>query len=881
GNRTGEDTFDPQNTLQRSLNRVYDSLGRLQDLIGNNGQHTRLTYDDNGNLVTRTDGYNTALARTTTQNYDALDRLIQVVDPYNGAAKPTVYDYNSLDQLTQVTDPEGLSTRYGLNVLGDQHTLTSPDTGITNVLFDAAGNRIQQTDARGVTVAYDYDALGRITLIDYTDNSLDVSYSYDDTSAGNVGIGRLTSMTDASGTTRYFYDRRGQLTQQTRTVLSVTYQTDYAYDAAGNLTRITYPSGRDVDYTRDAAGRISAVSTTYHGVTDTLASNIHYDPFGPMTDFSYGNGLSRSVSFDLDGRIDTLQSGSAQNLNFGYNALDQLTSLTDLIDPNRDQALDYDTLDRLASGSGDYGVLTYSYDGVGNRQSQSGSSGTDSYSYDPQSHRLLSVSGPNASSRSYDNTGNTTQLDALSFTYGENNRLIEVQQGASMLASYAHNGQGQRIIKTANGQTTVFHYDQAGQLMAESDASGTVQREYVYLNGQFLALMSAGQTTLTAIVDNEAATGITVQGAWETSSQVSGFIGTNYLYAAPDSTGVIIDNSDAAFSVSGAWPSSTAVSGYHGEHYQYHDPAEQTDAVIVDNSAGSAMGSWPTSTAVSGYYQSHYQLHNAGDGSAVFTWPQTVTTPAEYHLYARWTAHANRASNATYTITHSQGQDTVTVDQQHNGGQWYLLGRYTLDANSQVSLTDQANGVVIADAIKRVPLTAPPAQATWALNQNGEYQLYARWTANPNRTDHADYTITHSQGQDTVTVNQQQNGGQWHLLGTYRLDATSQVSLSGQAEGYVIADALRLVATQSPSNTVTWALPATGSQDIYARWTAHPNRTQHARYTITHSQGQDTVTVDQQHNGGQWYLLGRYTLDANSQVSLPGQTDGYTVADAL
>jgi YD repeat-containing protein len=66
-----------------------------------------LTYDDNGNLVTRTDGYNTALARTTTQNYDALDRLIQVVDPYNGAAKPTVYDYNSLDQLTQVTDPEG------------------------------------------------------------------------------------------------------------------------------------------------------------------------------------------------------------------------------------------------------------------------------------------------------------------------------------------------------------------------------------------------------------------------------------------------------------------------------------------------------------------------------------------------------------------------------------------------------------------------------------------------------------------------------------------------------------------------------------------------------------------------------------------------------
>ena len=515
GNRTGEDTFDPQNTLKRSLNRVYDSLGRLQDLIGNNGQQTRFTYDGNGNLTNRTDGYGTALARTTTQDYDALDRLIRIIDPYNGASKPTDYSYNSLNQLIQVTDPEGLSTSYGFNALGNQHTLQSPDTGTTTTLFDAAGNRSQQTDARGVVAGYDYDALGRITLIDYADNSLDVSYSYDDTTNGNFGLGRLTSMSDASGTASYVYDRRGRLIQQTRTILGIPYQTDYAYDAAGHLSQITYPSGRTVDYTLDSAGRVSAVSTTYNSGTETLASNIQYDPFGPMTDFSYGNGLNRSVSFDLDGRIDTLQSSPVQDLDYGYNALDQLTGLNDLIDPSRDQTLGYDTLDRLDSASGGYGSLGYSYDGVGNRQSQTSTSGTDNYNYDPQSHRLLGVTGPNVSSRGYDNAGNTTQLDGWTLAYGDHNRLQEITQGTTPLASYTHNGQGQRVIKTANGATTIFHYDQAGQLLAETDASGQVSREYIHLNGQPLALITANSPPPTVTVYEDAEDGTTA--GWQIS----------------------------------------------------------------------------------------------------------------------------------------------------------------------------------------------------------------------------------------------------------------------------------------------------------------------------------------------------------------------------
>ena len=69
---------------------------------------------------------------------------------------------------------------------------------------------------------------------------------------------RLTGIADAAGTTEYGYDVRGNLTTETRTLDGAAYVTGYAYDAAGHLTALTYPSGRVVNYDRDAAGNAAA-----------------------------------------------------------------------------------------------------------------------------------------------------------------------------------------------------------------------------------------------------------------------------------------------------------------------------------------------------------------------------------------------------------------------------------------------------------------------------------------------------------------------------------------------------------------------------------------------------------------------------------------------
>src|SRR5204863_9033602 len=105
-----------------------------------------------------------------------------------------------------------------------------------------------------------------------------VTWTYDNTASGNYGRGRVGSMSDPTGSTTYRYERRGLLTLDQKTVQSTTYSTSFKYDAAGNLTRITYPSGRIVDYTFDYANRpLSAVSGTTN-----LVTSAKYAPFGPV-----------------------------------------------------------------------------------------------------------------------------------------------------------------------------------------------------------------------------------------------------------------------------------------------------------------------------------------------------------------------------------------------------------------------------------------------------------------------------------------------------------------------------------------------------------------------------------------------------------------------
>ncbi len=76
-------------------------------------------------------------------------------------------------------------------------------------------------------------------------------------------------------------------------------------------------------------------------------------------------------------------------------------------------------------------------------------------------------------------------------------------------------------------------------------------------------------------------------------------------------------------------------------------------------------------------------------------------------------------------------------------------------------LTDQADGRVIADAVR---LTADPsavrtASWTYSAAESGDYRVFARWPEGEGHATNAPYTIEHDGGSSLVTVSQAQRCG--------------------------------------------------------------------------------------------------------------------------
>ena len=169
-----------------------------------------------------------------------------------------------------------------------------------------------------------------------------------------------------------------------------------------------------------------------------------------------------------------------------YDANGNITSIADVLNSAKNKTFHYDDLDRLDTASGPWGSLDWDYDGVGNRQTEN----ANAYTYFANSNKLNTA---NAKSFGYDNNGNTITESARQYIYNQNQRLIQVNDGATT-ANYTYNGNGQRVKKDVNGTITIFHYSLNGQIIAESNISGTITAEYVYLNGQPLAKIEGANT---------------------------------------------------------------------------------------------------------------------------------------------------------------------------------------------------------------------------------------------------------------------------------------------------------------------------------------------------------------------------------------------------
>ncbi|WP_428623320.1 putative Ig domain-containing protein [Sedimenticola sp.] len=402
--------------------------------------------------------------------------------------------------------------------------------------------------------------------------------------------------------------------------------------------------------------------------------------------------------------------------------------------------------------------------------------------------------------------------------------------------------------------------------------------------------------TLEAMVVDNTDPGYSTLGDWHVSTWNGGYYGDDYQYLKADGAAVegeVLDNQDSSFSVTGEWKYSSNISGFYGTDYRGHAANGTPPGIVTDNADPDVQieGVWATSSWSSSRYGADYLYREAGDGSSTVTWPVSVTESGHYQVYVRWIASTNRASNAPYTMTHDGGADTVRVDQRNNDGEWVLLGDYDYTAGTlySITLSDDADGLITADAVKLVPENAGPNTATWTYtpSQGGQYKVYARWTVYATRATDATYFVTDDGGTTPVTVNQQTQGGDWNLLGYYSFTAGNSypITLTDQANGGVVADAIKIVSVDAEPNTAIWHfdIPESGQYRVYGYWPAYSSRATNAGYQIEHADGRSTVLANQQQNGSRWNLLGTFNFNQGEgyNVRLTDQADGTVVADAV
>lgn len=290
---------------------------------------------------------------------------------------------------------------------------------------------------------------------------------------------------------------------------------------------------------------------------------------------------------------------------------------------------------------------------------------------------------------------------------------------------------------------------------------------------------------------------------------------------------------------------------------------------IMDNTDGGfrAVGSWAIVQRASAGYQGGTRAKLAGNGTGIASWTFKGLTPGLYQVAATWTANANQAPDARYTVRDGVTPvGTFTVDQRVTpasfsdaGVGWQNLGSAVMvNGNTLVvQLADQATAgsMVIADAVRldrvgyigRVlddgspgfSAQAPSSRdmvrgfqsdatvkqpntgvATWTFSglPAGQYRVSATWRAAQNHASNATFRVLNGTTPlGTVQLNQRlapkdvtDGGTRWTDIGAvgqvYTITGTNALVVevnSAGADGLVLADAVRVERVNQPIQPTT------------------------------------------------------------------------------
>lgn len=314
---------DPNHSQPNCKSNSTKLTGTWYDHQNENGYDWQYINDAAGNII----GVVEPTGSETDYSYDGFNNVHAVSQGGTSSetARNRTFQYTGLSQLIFSYNPESGYVCYGTS------SGSKPTGSNCKASYDAVGNLLSKTDARGITTAYTYDSLNRILSKTYLYDlyATPIScYQYDSASNGKGRLSSVWTQVPSSGsscpsqvpssgflTKREIvaYDAMGRIQNEMRYTPSFSTSgvsspscgtgsvagISYCYDAAGNVTfssngidKSTYPTR----VTSQLSGGASPIEfkNTYDtaGHLKSIASNWSNSSTYPGTLFSSGTTLS-------------------------------------------------------------------------------------------------------------------------------------------------------------------------------------------------------------------------------------------------------------------------------------------------------------------------------------------------------------------------------------------------------------------------------------------------------------------------------------------------------------------------------------------------------------------------------------------------------------
>src|SRR5262249_39923716 len=132
--------------------------------------------------------------------------------------------------------------------------------------------------------------------------------------------------------------------------------------------------------------------------------------------------------------------------------------------------------------------------------------------------------------------------------------------------------------------------------------------------------------------------------------------------------------------------------------------------IVVDDAQATRVGSWKQSKFTGAYIGDGYLYDDRSTkGERTLTFVPTFDRSGWYEVRLAYVPNTNRATNVPVRIFHTDGEETVRVNQRQTppiDGRFVSLGRYRFEKGNQwfVMLSSAGtNGHVVADAVQFLP----------------------------------------------------------------------------------------------------------------------------------------------------------------------------------